>query len=634
MADLTIPETFQLALQHHQAGHLSDAEALYREILARDPGCVEALHHLGVIAHQVGQHAVAAELIGRAAALAPGSSAIHSDLGEAYRHLGRLDEAIASFRRALVVQPGFHGALHNLANALAAQGRLDEALAAGRQALALQPNFASTHNTLGSILRETGRRDEARVSFQRAIALQPDFADAHNNLGIVFQDLGQPDVAVACFRRALALRPDYAATHSNLILFMQYNSASESGEIEANLRRWTEQHAQPLAKFTAPHTNDRSPDRPLRIGYVSPDFRLHSVAFFLLPLLEAHEHTQMHVTGYSTNERPPDHVTARFQACTDDWRSLADLSDEAAVQRIREDRIDVLVDLSGHTAGNRLLVFARKPAPIQVSYLGYPGSTGLGTMDYRITDAWSDPPGATAGYYSEELVRLPDTAWCFAPLSGSPPVSELPVLSQGHVTFGCFNNFAKVTDDILQLWARILHRVPDSHLALKNQAVSTPSVVQQLRGFFGDCGISADRLELVPHQEKALAHLQCHDHVDLVLDTFPYHGTTTTCEALWMGVPVLTLAGSRHVSRVGVSLLTNVGATEFVAHSPDAYVEAAVAATRDLPRLADLRASLRERMQRSPLMAAPRFARAIEAAYRTMWRRWCGPVGVRRGPRP
>jgi protein O-GlcNAc transferase len=729
MADFTIPEALQQAVQHHQAGHLPEAETIYREILARDSRCVGALHGLGILALQVGRHDVAAEVLRQAAALVPADPAIHSNLGEAYRHLHHLDLAVASYRQALALQPDFHNALGNLGLALTAQGKLDEAVASLRRAIALKPDFAEAYNNLGNIFKDRGQLDdalacfrqavllqpqlalahsnlglvlhdrgrpaEALVCFRQALAHQPDLAEAHNNLGLIFKergqlgdalacyeralalkpnfaeahnnvseiyadqdrlddavaslrqalalqpnlaaahnnlgnafkDRGQLDEAIACFRRAVALEPGCADYHSSLILTLHYRSGDEVETIDAELRRWHRQHAEPVARFIAAHANDRSPDRRLRIGYVSHDFRRHSIAFFLLPLLQAHDRERWHVTAYATNLRPDD-VTARFRVCTDSWRSLVGFSDEAAAQRIRDDRIDVLIDLSGHTGGNRLPIFAYQPAPVQVTYLGYPGSTGLGTMDYRLTDAWADPPGATVEFHSEQLVRLPDTAWCFAPLSGSPPVGALPALRQGHVTFGCFNNFAKVTDNMLQFWARILRRAPGSRLALKNLGLSSPPLVERLKAFMSAEGITADRLELIRIQSSQLDHLRCYDRVDLALDTFPYHGTTTTCEALWMGVPVLTLAGDRHASRVGVSLLTNVGLPEFVTHSANAYVDAAVAAAGDLPRLTALRASLRERMQRSPLMDAPRFARNLENAYRVMWRRWCAQPEV------
>ncbi|MBI4625477.1 MAG: tetratricopeptide repeat protein [Verrucomicrobia bacterium] len=623
MAEISIPEAFLQAVRHHQAGHLPEAEAVYRVILARDPGHCGALHYLGVIAHHVGRNEVALRLIQQAAALAPKDAVIHSNLGEVYRHLARFEEAVACFRQALLLNPDFASAHNNLGIALYDLGRPDEAIACYRQALALRPDFGEAHNNIGLVHLERGQPDDALPWFERSLALSPGFPEAHFNLGRSLKDRGQLDEAMVSFQRALALRPDRADYHSNLILNLHYRSAHEPSAIASELRRWNERHARPLARFIQPHANDRSPDRRLRIGYVSHDFRRHSLAFFLLPLIEAHDRGRWQVTAYATNAKPDD-VTARFRACTDSWCSLVGLSDEAAAQRIRDDRIDVLIDLSGHTGGNRLPIFACRPAPVQVSYLGYPGSTGLDTMDYRLTDPWADPPGTTVEFHSEQLVRLPDTAWCFTPLSGSPPVGALPFLRLGHITFGCFNNSAKISDDMLQLWARILQRVPNSRLLLKNFALGSPPLPERLNAFMAAQGIPADRLELLPIQPSPLDHLRCYDRIDFALDTFPYHGTTTTCEALWMGVPVLTLAGDRHASRVGVSLLTNVGLPEFVTTNSNAYVDAAVATAGDVPHLAAQRASLRERMQRSPLMDAPRFARAIESAYRTMWHRWCG----------
>lgn len=623
MSENASSQTLRAAIHHHQAGRLSQAEVAYREILSQDPDCLDALHYLGMIAHQLGRQLEAVELIGRAAALAPENPAIHSNLGEAYRHLHRLDDAVASFQRALALQPDFPKALSNFGNALVTLGRPEKAVSCFRRAIALQPDFANAHNNLGIALLNQSRFDEAFTCFRQALALKPDFAEAHNNLGGVLKDCGQMDGAVACYRRALAFRPDYPSAHSNLILALQYSPGSTPGLIDAELRCWNQQHARLSVASNRPHDNDRSPERRLRVGYISADFKRHPVAFFLLPLLEAHNRERYHITCYTGNARPDD-VTARFQACTDGWRSLVGVSDDEAAARIRADRIDVLVDLSGHTAGNRLLVFARKPAPIQVGYLGYPGATGLDTIDYRLTDPWADPPGVTGEANVEELVRLPETAWCFTPLSGAPPVGEPPAARSGSVTFACFNNFAKVTDDMLRLWARILLQVPRSRFAVKNFAVGSRSVEERLQAFFREHGVSTDRVELIPPQASQLDHLRCYDRVDLALDTFPYHGTTTTCEALWMGVPVITLAGRGHVSRVGVSLLTGVGLPEFVTHSPDTFVESAVAAARDHPRLAAVRCGLRARMQLSPLMDAPRFARNLENAYRVMWRRWCG----------
>lgn len=690
MSGLVISRALRQAMKHLAAGELAPAEALYRQILDREPGQPDALHFLGVIALQVGRHDVAIDLIGRAAALDPKNPKVHSNLGEAYRQQHRPEEAIASFGRALALQPDFPDALNNLAAALTEQKRLDEAAANCRRALRLRPDFAQAHYNLGVILTHQARPGDAIAAFQRAIKLKPDFAAAHNNLGNVFKDtdrldqamachhralaidpnlteahnnlallcedrgqfdealasyqtaaalapedaeiqknlgnlcvkMGRLDETVACFRRALALDSSRADIHSSLLFAQYYRHGDDPGEIAAETRRWNERHAEPLARFIRRPANDPSPDRPLRIGYLSPDLRRHPVAYFLLPLLQAHDHGQFHVTGYATGTKS-DEITALLRAATAEWRDLANLSDEAAAEKIRADQIDILVDLAGHTADNRLLIFARQPAPVQVSHLGYPGSTGLATIDGRFSDAWADPPGSREEPGAGQPVRLPDTAWCFTPLSGRPPVAPLPALRRGCLTYGCFNNFPKITDDILHLWARILREVPGSRLALKNQAMHTPSVVGRLRNWFENASVSPSRLELIPQQASPLDHLRRYDDVDIALDTFPYHGTTTTCEALWMGVPVITLAGREHVARVGVSLLTNAGLPEFVARTPADYAATAVALASDLNRLGALRAELRGRVEQSPLMDGPRYARHVEAAYRALWRRRC-----------
>jgi protein O-GlcNAc transferase len=603
-------------------GQLDEAIGCFRQALALKPDFVEAMNHLGNAVLDQNRLEEAADCYRQAIALKPDLAEVHNNLGTVLLVQRRFVEAESCFRRALALKPDFTAAVNHLGNAMLGRDRLDEAADCYRQAIALRPDYAEAHANLGTVFSKRRQFDETVACFKQAITLKPDLEEGHNSLAAAFKERGQIDEALASYRRALALKPGRADIHSSLLFVMQYEYGRETAMFERELRHWNEQHALPLAKFIQPHGNERSPDRRLRVGFLSADLKSHAVALFLLPWLRSYDREQWHVTAYSNTARPDD-ITTRFQACSDAWCSLVGLSDEDAVQRIRDDRIDVLVDLSGHTAGNRLPVFARRPAPVQVSYLGYPASTGLETMDYRLSDGWADPPGTSTEFQSEQLLRLPDTAWCFAPLTDNPPASELPARRHGYVTFGCFNNFAKVSDYLLPLWVRLLQRVPGSRLALKNQAVTTPSVATRLREFFAGHAISSDRLELMPHAESAYAHLECYRRVDLALDTFPYHGTTTTCEALWMGVPVLTLAGDRHVSRVGVSLLTNVGLPEFVAQSPDAYVEAAVAAAGDLPRLAAARYALRERMQRSPLMDASRFARATETAFRTMWHRWC-----------
>jgi predicted O-linked N-acetylglucosamine transferase (SPINDLY family) len=466
-----------------------------------------------------------------------------------------------------------------------------------------------------------GWLDEAIAAFRQLLAVQPNFAEAHNSLGRALAEQGRLDEALAAYRRTLQIRPDYAEAHGNLLLSLHYAPEFDAQTMFEEHCLWGDVHAGPLAPFIQPNTNDRSPDRPLRGGYVSPDFREHSVAFFLENLLACHDPGQIEIFCYADMSRP-DAVTVRLQQHAAHWRRITGLSDAQVAELIRIDRIDILVDLSGHTAHYRLLVFARKPAPVQVSWLGYRDTTGLKAMDYRLTDAHADPPGTTELWHTEQLVRLPDCAWCFRPSEHAPAVSPPPRLRAGHITFGCFNARPKITVPLLKFWADILLGVPGSRLVLENQSLRDISTQQRLRTVMAKAGISSNRIDLENPTPELADHLASYGRVDIALDTFPYHGTTTTCEALWMGVPVVSLSGKTHPSRVGVALLKNVGLPELVAPTPEDYVQRTVELATDLPRLDGLRSTLRQRMQASPLMDAPRFARHIEAAYRMMWHKW------------
>ena len=386
--------------------------------------------------------------------------------------------------------------------------------------------------------------------------------------------------------------------------------------------RWAEVHAEPLGRDVVPLSSDGDPGRRLRVGYVSNNFREHSVAFFVEALLASHDRSKVEIFCYA-DIMLADEFSGRLRRHSAQWRVITGQSDAQVAELIRQDAIDILVDLAGHTARNRLLVFARKPAPVQVTYLGYCNTTGLSAMDYRFTDALADSPGTTEHLHTEQLVRLPDCAWCYRPPDASPAVETPPVLRSGHITFGCFNARPKITGEMLALWARLLLEMPASSLLLKNVGFGEPSARQHTRDLLAKAGIAPERVELVGRVPTLAGHLATYARVDIALDTFPYHGTTTTCEALWMGVPVITLAGRTHASRVGVSLLTTTGLPELVASSPDEYVKIAAALATDVPRLAALRTTLRTRMASSPLMDASRFARNVEAAYRQMWRTWC-----------
>ncbi len=601
-------------------GRLDEAITCYRRALELQPQHVEAHHNLGIAFKTQEKLDEAIACYRRALELQPGNAEAHHNLGIAFRAQGQLDDAIACYRRTLELQPDHAEAHYNLGNALQAQGKLDEAIACYRRALELQPDNVKTHNNLGITFKAQGKLDEAIASYHRALELTPDYASAHNNLGNALQAQGSLDEAITCYRRALELQPGFVEAHSNLLCTLNFCSRYDAKTIYEEHCHWNLQHAAPLAKLINPHSNECSARRRLRIGYVSPDFRNHVVGRFVLPLLEMHDHEHFEIYCYAS-VRVPDAMTDQCRAQADVWRNVFGISDEQFADIIRRDQIDVLVDLTMHMAHNRLLVFARKPAPVQVAYLAYVGTTGLSTMDYRLTDPYLDPPAQDdKSIYREESIRLPETYWCYRPLGQAPAVSSLPALAAGHITFGCLNNFCKVTDQTLAAWIALLQAMPEARLLLHAHSGKHRDRVRDL---FARQGVSQERLtfsDKVPTAE----YFQLYLRIDVALDPFPYGGGTTTCDALWMGVPVVSLAGQTAVGRGGLSILSNLGLAELVVHDAEQYVRIAVELAHDLPRLSKLRATLCDRMQGSPLMDSPRFARHVEAAYQAIWRRWCG----------
>jgi len=619
-APVNLPQLLQSAIAAHQSGQLLQAEALYRQVLQIDANNFNALHLLGLIATDSGRLDAAVDLIGRAIAAKPNAAPAHHNLGIALKELGRVQDAADSFQRAAKLQPDFIEAQMHLGGVLVELGRLEEAAASFRRAVAIAPDLAGAYNNLGIVCRTLGRVDEAIAYLQRAVALQPDYAEAFNNLGNALDAVGRSQDAIACYRRALEIEPGYARAHSNLLFTLNYDESCSGEALFAEHRNWARQHAAGLAA-AASHDNTPDPTRRLRIGYVSADFKYHTVGCFFEPVLAAHDQTQYEICCYASVAQP-DQVTARLQAKASVWRNIAALDDAALANLIREDGIDILVDLSGHTGGNRLPAFARKPAPIQVGWLGYFNTTGLDAMDYAIWDAASLPPEAER-WFTEKIVRLPDSRFCYLPPAYAPPVAPLPALKRGGaITFGSFNNIAKVSPAVVSLWSKVLHAVPRSRLLLKWKSLGDDSVRQRYLQLFAAHGIDADRLELrgeTPHQQM----LAEYGDVDIALDPFPYSGGLTSCEALWMGVPVVTLAGPRPVSRQTLGYLTLVNLAELAATTTEQYVRLAADLARDIDRLADLRSGLRDTMAASPLCDGPRFARNLEQRYRAMWEEWC-----------
>lgn len=596
----------------------ADAIVCLHRATRLDPGYADAHNSLGYALYSIEKFAEAEFCCREALRLQPDSAAALINLGNIFRSTGRIADALQAFQHALKLQPGFDRAWLNLGLVLLQTKRWSETVAAFQQAVQLSPGLPLAHYNLAVAHQQLGDYGPALVALEVALALDSQFVEAHLCMGNIRKDQGRLVEALACFSRALALRPDYHPAHSNMLFttaFMDDMSAQQIFDLHCG---WARLQAGGLPA-PAPHSNARLPAKRLKLGYVSPDFRTHACAFFLEPLLAAHDATQVEVYAYAEVGQP-DEVTARLASRVAQWRSTVGLSDDAVADLIRADGIDVLVDLAGHTAGNRLLALARKPAPVQLTYLGYPATTGLQAFDWRLTDGVTEPIGQSERYYMERLYRLPHSLWCYQPFADMGEVSALPALAGGGVTFGSFNNYAKVGPRVVALWASVLHAVPGSRLLM----ITVPAGEAQsaLLAQFAGHGIGPERLEL--HGKLArTAYVAAFSRVDVALDPFPCNGGTTTCDALWMGLPVVTLVGERFLSRASLSVLTAAGWAEFAAADEAAYVACCVRLASDVAALAALRAAIRPRIAASPLMDAQGFARDIEAAYRNLWAQWC-----------
>lgn len=604
-------------------GRIHEALACFRRAIELAPDFAEAHFNLAQILTRAGEVEGAARAWAATVKLRPEWAEALAMAASAMAGFGRYREAAGYARRALVLRPELAEAHNALGVALEALGELEEALESYRAALRHRPEYAEAWNNVGNVLARQGRLREAEQAYRRALGIRPDYAIAWNNLAHAQEKQGAVGEALACYRRALEADPAFAQAHSNLLLCLHYQPELDRDGILAEHRRWAARHAP--RRPARGHGNDPDPARPLRIGYLSPDFRRHAVAFFIEPVLACHDRREFRVICYS-NVVCGDATTARLRSLADEWVEVHGLSDEAAEELIRAAGVDILVDLAGHTAGGRMGLVARKPAPLVVNWLGYPDTTGLEAVDYRITDEAADPRGEAEGYYTEELVRLPVPFLCYRPPEEAPEVSAAPALHAGVVTFGGFHNLAKINARVAACWAAILARVPGSRLLLKTAALDDACARERLGRMLAESGVPLERVETRGHAKSLKDHLACYGEVDLALDTFPYAGTTTTCEALWMGVPVVTLAGRAHVSRTGLSILKAVGLEDLAASSEEEYVRIAVSLAGDPERLAKMRAGMRRRMQASRLLRAEEFVRDLERAYRQMWRRWCAGV--------
>jgi protein O-GlcNAc transferase len=790
MAKIPIAKAVEIALEQHQAGNLARAEALYMEILRQDPGNVDAIHLLGVLALQGKAPESAVQLISAALRKTPDVPIFHYNLAEAYDALGKKQEALEEYTRAAELDPEYVAALNNRANLLNEARRFDEAEASCRSALAVDPkdpavlnNFANalrgqrkipeaiesyraaikerpaflaamsnlagclcllgcadegialfkeviqlnpaladSHNNLGAALigvkrfeeagqyfqgaidlnpkhfqalnnlgavlrtlarphealpflrdavelssdsaearsnlaaclKETGQHAEALEHIDKVVELRPEAAPAHFLRGVILRDLTRYDEGIEALEKTLQLEPNHAGTlaalgyayqergqleesmkilkrsieinpdpgnHSNVLLVSNYHPGYSPKDLFEAHKGWAALHETPLRENWPVHKNDRSPDRKLRVGYVSPDFRNHSVSFFLGPILEHHDHSQFEIYGYA-HLAGTDMQTWRVRSLIDQWREISGLQPDEVARQILSDEIDILVEVAGHTANNALQVFARKPAPVQINMIGFPSTTGLSAIDYRITDALCDPPGRTDEFNTEELIRMPRIFWCYEPPDQHPDIGPLPAMETGTVTFVSTNNLTKITPDVQKMWASVLKEIPRSRLIIQTNATASMHTQKAITSVFARQDVSADRL-IFRKATDMQTYLRLMERSDMALDPFPFNGGTTTCHSLWMGAPVITLAGDRHASRMGLSMMTAIGLPEFVAYTPQDYVRIAVEFANDLPRLQEIRAGMRDRLKSSPLLDAAGYTRELEAKFRTVWKKWC-----------
>lgn len=650
----TADELARIGLAHHRAGDTSAAERSYRAALARSANNVPGLTLLSTLLLEQREHAAALELLDRATALAPQLGLLHSNRGEALRRLGRNEEALRAFQRAVEVSPELADAHFNLGLVLDQLGRTVEAIPAYESALELAPSLrclvellqalrdagqysrgvfwykrlaprlgesAELSCAIGGLLLDAFRVDEAIAHLHRANNLDPTLALAHAEQAAALAERGELPAALACIQRAIAAEPGNSRWLSHLVYLSAFSDEVSGRELLDVAHRFGRKHADGLPRPPS-YDNEPGAERRLRVGYVSGDLREHPVAQFLRPLFRAHDRSQVELYCYSTGRRS-DAVTTELRSMVDAWRDISGLDDEAAAAAIRADAIDLLVDLSQHSAENRLLVFARKPAPVQLSWLGYPGPTGVAAIDARISDPYLDPPNLDAAE-GETLLRLPHTFWCYEPRGSEIAISRLPLSTNGYVTFGSLNSFKKVSLAALELWTRVLHAVPDSRLLL----VAPEGIARQrVRDTFSAAGVDPARLELIGHVPRA-EYLALYHRIDIALDSIPYNGGTTSLDAYWMGVPVVTLSGDAAVRRAGASFAHNLGLPQLVAATPDAFVDAARRLACHEPELSELRSTLRARLRGSPLMDAPQFARALEDAFRSAWQTWLATVGA------
>ncbi|XP_021765293.1 probable UDP-N-acetylglucosamine--peptide N-acetylglucosaminyltransferase SPINDLY [Chenopodium quinoa] len=546
------------------------------------------------------------------------------NLGVAYGEMLKFDNAIVFYELAFHFNPQCAEACNNLGVIYKDRENLDKAVECYQMALSIKSNFSQSLNNLGVVYTVQGKMDAAASMIEKAIIANPTYAEAYNNLGVLYRDAGEISRAIEAYEQCLKIDPDSRNAGQNRLLAMNYINEGDDDKLYEAHRDWGRRFTRLYPQYTS-WDNPKEPERPLVVGYVSPDFFTHSVSYFIEAPLAHHDYSSYKVIVYSAVVKA-DAKTLRFREKVVKkggvWRDIYGIDEKKVAQMVREDKVDIFVELTGHTANNKLGTMACRPAPLQVTWIGYPNTTGLPTIDYRITDALADPP-ETKQKHVEDLVRLPDSFLCYTPSPEAGTVSAAPALSNGFVTFGSFNNLAKITPKVLQVWARILCDVPNSRLVVKCKPFCCDSIRHKFLSTLEQLGVDPVRVDLLPLILLNHDHLQAYALMDISLDTFPYAGTTTTCESLYMGVPCVTMAGSVHAHNVGVSLLSKVGLGNLVAKTEDQYVQLAIQLASDVTALSNLRMTLRDLMVKSPVCDGANFTLGLEEVYRNIWRRYC-----------
>jgi predicted O-linked N-acetylglucosamine transferase (SPINDLY family) len=596
-------------------GRLGESIEAYQQAIHLQPDYVKAYNNLGIILKEQGRLEESIEAYQQVIHLQPDYVKVHNNLGNALQEQGRLEESIQAYQQAIHLRPDYAEAYSNLGVALQKQGRLEESVQAHQQAIHLQPDYADAYSNLGNALREQGRLEESIQVYQQAIHLRPDHAEAYNNLGNVLREQRRLEESIQAYQQAIHLRPDYAEAYNNLIFSQDFHPDIGLQEQQAERQKWNQRFILPLANSIQLHPNDRNPERLLRIGYVSADFRRHSAAQAFGQLILNYNRKQFDVFCYSGVVKE-DELTKRFKDAASGWYSTLGKSDKELVEQIRNDKIDILVDLSGHTSGNRLLTFGYKPAPIQVTGIGH-DAPGVTTIDYRLTTSIRTRPEEEK-HFVEKPVYL-DFSIGFMIPSEIPSVGYLPAYENGHVTFGCLNKFSKTSDDSLELWTSLLKRIPNSKLLLKSGELNDMELRGRTIDHLSHLGVAPNKVILLGGTSQ-YEHLNTYNQVDISLDTFPYGGGITTFESLCMGSPVVGLTGGLKQShRNSSAILSPLGLNEWVAKIKDEYVEIACHWASNLGELSELRQELRDRV----LTQTAKFVPQIEIAYREMWSRWC-----------